>query len=288
MWIFTRVLVGCIVSFWGTQAFAGDPVLDLSDFLFETGSYEEAITEYKRFVFFNPTSERASYAHYKVGMAYRNQRRWTESMRALEQSVSTAHTARAREERELSLAATLIASGNHTRAEFTLLRLELFSQNPVRRREAAFLRGVACLHLSKWKEAREIFRAYFSDCTTDEFPKDVAMRVDYALEQAENLRYKSPGLARLLSTFVPGSGQIYANDWRSGLNALVVNSGIVYLVFGNLAEGNSQDALISFLLFSRYYFGNRFRAGRAAESYNKGLDEIWRRRILRILVNDLQ
>lgn len=288
MSIFARALLGCIVSLWGTHAFAGDLALDLGDFLFETESYEEAVTEYKRFVFFNPTSDRASYAHYKIGMAYRNQRRWTESIKALEQSVDTAHTARGREERELALAAILIASGNYSGGEFTLLRLESFSQYPILRRKAAFLRGVACLYLSRWKEAREVFRAYFSEGATDEFPKDVGIRVDHALAQAENLRYKSSSLARLLSTFLPGSGQIYANDWRSGLNAFVVNTGIFYLVFGNLAGGDSQDALISFLIFGRYYFGNRLRAGQAAERYNKHLDQIWRRRILRILANDLQ
>jgi len=288
MSIFIKVLFGCIISLYGTCLFAGDLALNLGDHLFNSGEYEEAITEYKRFIFFNPTSDRVSYAYYKIGMAYRNKKSWVESLRALRQSAETACTESIRQNRELALAKTLIAAGNYSAAEFQLLRIESFSQDQILKRKAAFFRGVACLYLFKWKEARDAFQTYFSTGSMDEFSEDVAMRVNSALMVAENLRYKSPALAKLLSTFLPGSGQIYANNWRSGLNALAINSVIAYLVSSNLAKGDYQDASLSFLIFSRYYFGNRFHAGQIAEEYNEHLNQIWAERILKILMNDGQ
>jgi len=287
MSIFVKILVECIILLYGTYVFAGDLALNLGDHLFNSGEYEEAITEYKRFVFFNPTSELVSHAHYKIGMVYRNEKRWAESLRALRQSIETARTESIRGDRELAVSTILIASGNYSAAEFQLLRIESFSPDQILRRKAAFFRGIACLYSSKWKEAREALQAYFSG-SMNEFPEDVVMRVNSALMETENLRYKSSSLAKWLSTFLPGCGQIYADDWRSGLNALAVNSAIAYLVFGSFAKGDYKDALLGLLVFSRYYFGNRFHAAQIAEKHNQRLNEIWTRRILRILMNDGQ
>ena len=67
-----------------------DEALRLADTLFNLQSYDESITEYKRFLFFNPVDERAGYAYYKMGLAYRIEHDWKEAVDALETSIGSA------------------------------------------------------------------------------------------------------------------------------------------------------------------------------------------------------
>ena len=57
-------------GFGGTR----DDIIALADNLSKQGIYDEAITEYKRFIFFNPDYADNSQVLYKMGLAYRAQR----------------------------------------------------------------------------------------------------------------------------------------------------------------------------------------------------------------------
>jgi len=266
--VWVGLVSGCIILFYGICACADDTVLNLADRIFDSGNYEDAITEYKRFIFFNPTSDSVEYAYYKIGLAYRNEKRWRESMDALRQSIQSAGDDSIRNQREIDLSVVLIASENYSAAEFQLLRIESFSKFPTLKKKASFFCGVASLYSFKWKEARGAFGKYFS-------PKDESfLRIDSLLSKAEELNYKSPELAKWLSTFLPGIGQIYAGDWRFGLNALLLNGATGYLLFNNLLKGDYHNAvLIYFLLCRRYYLGNRYHAEKITEDYNNSLNK---------------
>lgn len=272
-----------IILFYGTCVFAEDIALNLAERFFDSGNYEEAITEYKRFIFFNSQSDSVDYAYYKIGSAYRNQERWKESMDVLRQSIQTASNDSIRNEREIALAIVLIASGNYSIAEFQLLRIESFSPFLTLKRKAAFFRGIASLYEFKWKEAREAFRVYFASDSIAKSPR-AAIIVDSLLSAAQDLNYKSPKLAKLLSTFLPGVGQMYAGDWHNGLNALAINSVTSYLLISNVIEGNYSGVFTIYLsLFLRYYYGNRYHAEKIAQDYNNRLNKKLAQNILEFL-----
>ncbi|MEA3431342.1 MAG: outer membrane protein assembly factor BamD [candidate division WOR-3 bacterium] len=273
MSILIRIFTGYIILFYSVCAYAEDRCLNLAEYLFALENYDEAITEYKRFIFFNPTSDSVSYAYYQIGLAYRNERRWAESLDALRGSVQTASNDSVKNEREISLAVTLIASGNYNAAEFRLLKLESFTRFPTLKRKAAFFRAIASLYSFEWENARNAFQVYSND-SLEGNSSETFSQVYSMLLKAQNLGYKSPALAKLLSTFLPGTGQIYAGDWRSGLNALAINILTGYFFFGNLIENNYRDAISSyFFLFRRYYQGNRYHAEEAATQYNQHLNQ---------------
>lgn len=280
---FTRTFWVSIIFFYGTCAFAEDMALSFAERFFDSGNYEEAITEYKRFIFFNPQSDSIDYAYYKIGLAYRNQERWKESMDALRQSIQTASNDSIRNEREIALAIVLIASGDYSTAEFQLLRVESFTQFQTLKRKSAFFRGVASLYSFKWEEAREAFQVYFNSYSSTK-SSHTAIIVDSLLLAAQDLNYKSPKLAKLLSTFLPGAGQIYVGDWRKGMNALAINLATSYLLVSNIIEGNYLDVLASyFSIFRRYYYGNRYHAEKIAQDYNNHLNKKLARNILELL-----
>ena len=266
MFILIRVLLGFVVLFYGTSTFARDSVLNFAEELFKRGNYKEAITEYKRFLFFNPESGSASDVWYRIGLAYRNERKWEESTKALRNSIYTAPNDSIRNEREIALGIVFIAMKNYSAAEFQLLRIESFSPFQNIRSKAAYFRGVASLYSFKWENARDAFQIYFEENSFEE------KEIDSLLAEALNTGYKSPSLAKWMSTFIPGTGQIYAGDVRDGLNALAINGGAGYLLVDNIIDGNYANAFITYLLlFQRFYFGNRSNAQSIAEDHNERL-----------------
>ena len=258
---------------------AKDTALDYANYFCEIGNYENAITEYKRFIYFNPTDENISEIYYKIGLAYRNKGDWKNALDAFRKSSATTLTDSISDERRIIIATTQIAKGNYSAAEFELLKLSLFSKYPEVKRKAYFFLGVCYIYSFKWNEAEKSFTQYFSDSIPNRFSK-----IDSLLAQAKNFKYKSPKLAKLLSTFLPGSGQIYAGNWLNGINALIVNGLTSYLLFDALFDQRYEDLLITNItLFERYYRGNRYNAENIAELYNKKASQKYAKKTLECL-----
>ena len=257
---------------------ASDPALDLGEHLFALGDYDTAITEYKRFLFFNADHPQAVDAQFKIGLAYRAQEWWAEAVEAMIAAIELTTATELQAEMRVELAVTLIASGAYNLALVELIRVDMQSQSAQSRQRARFLRGVAYLYQFKWEQARSVFLAYF-----DAIPSaaGAAAEIDALFSEALDLPRKSEKAARLLSTFLPGLGQTYAGDWKSGLNALVLNGLLGYVTLDAAIERDYDDALLSFFfLFYRYYGGNRYRAAEAAQAFN---DRESRRHVNRIL-----
>ena len=257
---------------------ASDPALDLGDRLFALGDYDAAITEYKRFLFFDANHPRAGGVQFKIGLAYRAQGWWTEAVGAMIAAVQLTTETEFQAERRVELAVTLIASGAYDLALVELIKVDMQSQSARLRQRARFLRGVAYLYQFKWEQARSVFQVYF-----DEIPNTarIAAEIDTLFSEAINLLHKSEKTARLLSTLLPGLGQTYAGDWKNGLNALLLNGVLGYVTLDAAIERDYDDALLSFVfLFYRYYSGNRYRAAETAQTFN---DQENRRHVEKIL-----
>lgn len=255
---------------------AKDAALDYANYFYEIGNYENAIKEYKRFLFFNQNDEEISKTYYNMGLAYRNKGNWKKAIDAFRNSSATALNDSIRDEIRITTGTTLIAKGNYSSAEFELLKASLFSKYPKIKRKAIFFLGVCYIYSFKWDEAEKSFTQYFSDSIPNHFSK-----IDSLLTQAKNFKYKSPKLAKWLSTFLPGSGQIYAGNWLNGINALIVNGLTSYLLFDSIIDKRYEDVLITNItLFERYYKGNRYNAEKMAELHKKKASQEYAREIL--------
>ncbi|MCE2393117.1 hypothetical protein J4G02_00715 [Candidatus Poribacteria bacterium] len=266
---FTTVAV-TLLFFAAVTVSASDLALDLGDHLFALGDYDAAITEYKRFLFFDADHPQAGEVQFKIGLAYRAQEWWTEAVEAMIAAVQLTTETELQAERRVELAVTLIASGAY---DFALV-----SRSDRLRQRARFLRGVAYLYQFKWEQAQSVFHAYF-----DEIPSaaGAAAEIDRLFLDAHYRSQKSEKVARLLSTFLPGLGQTYAGNWKNGLNALLLNGVLGYVTLDAAIERDYDDALLSFFFLSyRYYMGNRYRAAEAAQTFN---DRENRRHVDRIL-----
>jgi tetratricopeptide (TPR) repeat protein len=100
---------------------------------------------------------------------------------------------------------------------------------------------------------------------------DSARRAGEMLERlrgAAPLERRSEGKAALLSTFLPGSGQVYAGRVGNGCLSFVLNGLAAYALTRSLATRRWWDATFVFALGSRFYFGGRRNAARFAADWN--------------------
>ncbi|MBD3373615.1 hypothetical protein GF406_01150 [candidate division KSB1 bacterium] len=260
-----------IVSF----SHAKDVCLSSADKFYEIGNYDLAITEYKRFIFFNPNDETASNIYYKIGLAFRNQAKWSEAIQSIGKSISLTTQDSIKDDRGISKAIIYISKSDFSSAEFELLRIANFSKYHSLRKKANFFLGVCYLYTAKWEDSRLSFNHCFTNSPS------VRSKIDSLLEFSSNLKYKSPRLARWLSTFLPGSGQIYGGDTKNGINALILNSLTSYLLIDSLIENRLKDALIgNITLFERYYRGNRYNAEQIIKIYNMRISQNFAKNIL--------
>jgi tetratricopeptide (TPR) repeat protein len=247
-----------------------DMALNLADRFFDLDFYEEAITEYKRYIHFNAATGEESYAYYKIGLAYRNEHNLKKSLEALEASAQAATRDSVREERKIDIAVTYIAEGKYDKAKFIFLKLLSFSKIPETKRKASLFLSVAYLYTYQWESARDALKIYFEEEGNSVF----AESLDSLLSAAEDMNYKSPTTAKWLSTFIPGTGQMYAGNVGDGINAFLLNSANIYFIIYKLLKEEYGNAyIIYFFLFRRYYFGNIYHARKEAIEYNRKLNE---------------
>ena len=256
--IVLRLLLITLIFLCSSPIIAADSALSLGDYLSAQGNYDAAITEYKRFLFFQPDHPRAGEVYYKIGLAYRAQGALPAAIDALRTATHHTEDKDAKSEYQLILAVTLIANQNYDLAQLALIKVTLRAPSASLYRRALFLRAVAYLYQFRWQEASEVLQNW----TTDE-------RLDSLFDAALNIPQKSVQVAEVLARILPGAGHIYVGDWRGGLNALVLNGALGFLTVDAVLDGNYTDAVgWGGLVLLRYYRGNTFRAGTAAEQFN--------------------
>ena len=273
------LLIFGILLFSRAGSALSDDVLAFADRLLELGNYKESITEYKRFIFFNPECEDTGYALYKMGLAYRAGRNWQEAIDAVEASILAAKDPKIADERRITLATTLIASGNYSLARLELIRVSEFSDSPPLCLKATYFAGVASLYMFDWDAAGKAFGDFYSRHAGH------LKEVNSILLKAKG-SYKSVRLAKLLSTFFPGAGQIYASRWRDGLNALVLNGIFIGLLANSTYKKDYTDALLAFSVLTRYYKGNIYHAELDVRKHNDSMDRRNAAKILELILED--
>lgn len=244
-----------------------DDIISFADNLSKQGRYDEAITEYKRFIFFNPDHTDNSQILYKMGLAYRAERDWHHALEAMETSITLTQDPEIAGERRLSLATTLIASKNYNLAKLELVRILDSTRDNSLSRKALYFSGIASIYSFDWDATEKNFNDFYDDSSNKS-----ARELNSTLLKAKD-SYKSTTTAKILSTIIPGAGQVYAGNWHDGLNAFILNGVIIGFIANSVYKKDYRDALlITFLLSYRYYKGNIYHAEKDVEKYNATVD----------------
>ena len=95
---------------------------------------------------------------------------------------------------------------------------------------------------------------------------------------SRKLKSPSPKKARILSMILPGMGQFYSGDIKSGLNSILLTSGLIVLGIRISAIYSPMDAVMAVLpWYQRYYTGGYGKAeGIAEKRLARNRNEIYR------------
>ncbi len=253
-----------MLLFCDDSANAEECPLTLADHFVKLGNYEAAITEYKRFIFFHPDGIHAATVYHKIGYAYREQGLWQDAILAMRNAVLHADDKDSKSEYQLDLAVILLASQNYDLARLELIRVAFRNPSGTLHQRALFLQAVAFIYQFRWKEAQEIL----SDETLLTYSTDEGL--DTLFNIAINQNKKSTRVAKVLSAILPGAGQIYAGNWRGGLNAFLLNGVLGFVAVDGILDQNYLDAFMwAYYIFLRYYRGNVSRSGKVVDEFNE-------------------
>ncbi|HGJ66034.1 TPA: hypothetical protein ENS27_11695, partial [bacterium] len=129
--------------------------------LFEENRFDESITEYKRFIFFNPESNRKDLAYFKMGLAYRSMGNWHHALDAIGTSIKMTGDSEIADERKLLLATTMIASKDYNLAKLELFNLINSTQSDQIRQKALYFNGVVSIYTYDWNATNKYLNEFF-------------------------------------------------------------------------------------------------------------------------------
>jgi TM2 domain-containing membrane protein YozV len=122
---------------------------------------------------------------------------------------------------------------------------------------------------------------YFIETRSNEIKKEVLLEPFNTIEKEEvnpfielsmNPDYKSPALAGILSTIIPGSGKMYTGDWGDGITSLLVTGLFAFLAYDNFKADHATRAWIFTGLGTFFYAGNIYGSVASAQIFNARID----------------
>jgi len=197
----------------------------------------------------------ASLAHFKLGLSLAASGR----LQGAAQELGTAGRLNAdlAEPAQTALAGFYTQNKRYDLAAFELSDLLVFTRDSARRAELNSAVG--------WLRLQE------GDVTSAASCYDLAGRHDVAgdLRLTKVAAGRSPTLAAVLSSFVPGSGEIYAGRTGPGLLAFAITAGsLAWAVVAAKDDDWVSASVIVSTLFWRFYNGSRANAVAFADQHN--------------------
>jgi TolA-binding protein/TM2 domain-containing membrane protein YozV len=245
------------------------PLFAFAQSLYSAGEYYRAIGELQRFLFFQPDHPLASTALLTIGLAYFCGERWLQAFEVFRQVTRTAPDATMRAEAALWMAETRARGGDQVEA--IRLYQELVRQYPasVIAQRAAYLRGWGYVQQRQWAEAREAFAQI--DPQSPYYAS--GERLAAVLAIPPELPQRSPTVARVLSTVLPGAGQMYTGHTLDGLIGLGLHGALIAGTIGAIGAGLEGAAGISAFFTWGFYRTQRSYAASLAQEFNVQAEE---------------
>jgi tetratricopeptide (TPR) repeat protein len=237
--------------------------------LYVSGEYYRAIGEFQRFLFFQPEHPLASEAQMTIGLAYFCGGRWLQAFEVFRLVTRATPDVAMRAEAALWMAETRAREGNQVEA--IRLYRELIRQyaGGVIAQRAAYLMGWGYLRQRQWMEAREAFVQVDNKSPY----RASAERLAAALDPPPELPQRSPTMARLFSTVLPGVGQIYTGQTLDGLIGLGLHGALIAGTTGAVVAGLEGAAGIGAFFTWGFYQTQMSNAAVQAQGFNVQAEE---------------
>ncbi len=219
--------------------------LTYADSLFEQGNYFDAVTEYKRLLFFNSSGKYEYTANYKIAMCYKSGGKLDEAIKYFTLSVLSSKKQSDLLESKFQIVRCNILRKTTKNALFLLNNYERKPEFDNSLEKINYWRGWAYMFLDDFGNAEY----YFSKVR---FGKEL----EKLTNKVEKEKY-SVTFAKIISYILPGAGQFYTGNYVSGLLSFGWNVLWGYTTIRAFADDRIFDGIaVGSLLWLRFYRGN--------------------------------
>jgi tetratricopeptide (TPR) repeat protein len=246
-----------------------DVQISLGDAFMAEGDYYRAITEYKKLTFLFPDSERLSEAFYQIGMAYYKGKDYKSAVNSFAK-VRKAYTASNYSSAAFYEGLSYSKLGLPDKAALSFERARLFDESHPDAANAQLGLSLNALEKDSVADSRAKLDEFLASYPEDERVPGVKASFGL-LDEYESQPRKSPALAGTMSAVIPGSGQMYAEHYKDGLMAFVVNGLFVAGTVTALDDDNYALAAIVGGVGLPFYVGNIYGAANASRKWNLSL-----------------
>ncbi|MGQ9643433.1 MAG: hypothetical protein ACUVT3_06215 [Ignavibacterium sp.] len=230
--------------------------LELADSLFNSQNYFDAITEYKRLLFFDSLNHFRFYSNYQIGLCYKNGAKYSDAIRYFVLAENNASNDEQLFNSKVQQVRTNILRRTTSRAEKILSEIETDKRFEQHKREIKYWRGWSFIFSDKWKDAYRIF----SEIGETNLAQ-ICLNTHEKLYSVEFAKYSS--------MIIPGLGQFYTGEYLSGLLSIAWNIFAGYLTINAFNQERIFDGIVTAnLLWFRFYRGNFQNAEKFAEEKN--------------------
>ena len=251
--------------------YSPENVHKFADFLYEQGDYLRAAGEYQRYLFYQ--HRESDRTHYRIALCYRLGGKSEKAIRTFETFLHRFPDSQ-------------LANSAHYQIGVSYFLMEQFRQSvnyldaalsriaDVRYRAASQeLIGLSYLMQKQWLEADNIFNG-LQESDVAEVRENATLYHNYAM-QGTQLPSRSPFLAGILSTIIPGAGRLYTGHIGDVLTSLFA----VSLTGWQAYDGFRRDGLSSAkgwafgALSGIFYAGNIYGSVISARVYNRNVED---------------
>lgn len=257
-----------LLIFCASTLFAQEHVerqFNFAEKLFEAGDYYDAVTEYKRALFFDESGKYDYVANYKIAMSFKYGARFDNAIHYFDKSIKNAENDKDRF-RSITQKARCNILRKTPQKAIEILQNTSIKFGKAYRKQIDYWMGWSYIFEDNWETADSVFSNY------SEFNE-----LSKLCKKITNDKY-SVSFAKVISYILPGAGQFYTGHYLSGILSLGWNAlWGYYSVKAFTSERVFDGIVISNLLWFRFYRGNIQNAAKFAEIenariYNQGLD----------------
>ncbi len=247
--------------------YSPENILKFANFLYAQGDYLRAVGEYQRYLFLQP--EKSEQIQYKIAICYRFGGKTEQAIQGFETLLRMSPESQYASRAYYQIGATYFLQDQFSEsAQFLREALPRITDTQ-QHAEAEQLIGLSYLMQKQWSEAGEVFKT-LQESAVIPIREKAAVYHGYA-EKGVGLPTRSPLLAGMLSTILPGSGRLYTGRLGDAVTTLFA----VGLTGWQAYDGFHRDGLSSVkgwtlgTLCGIFYVGNIYGSVISARVYNQ-------------------
>jgi len=253
------ILVSIYLLFNFDRFYGNESKKNFAQELFSEKEYLRAIGEYQRLMYFSLDSDSTDFYKFQIGECYRKMESYELAKKnyyeLILEGVKDTYLLLSI---QIAYAKCLINTGSVKTARSVLNGIT--AEGP-QSDTINLLVGITHIKAMEWENAKVEFNKIHSPIM-----KENAFQM---LDRISGENFKSEKTALLLSTFIPGAGQIYAKRTLKGIISFSLNFSLGYLTYKAGREGRRMDAiLIVYFGLQRFYFGNIEQARKYSREFN--------------------